>query len=162
MPWAKLSDNLWSNGKIDSVGNEAAGVFTRMLSYCAQNSDGEVPENIVRYLEASTEALEKLTRAGLIRKRKDCWFIPSYPRLNWTKAQWEEHRRKRTESQRRWREKKAAESASDHPDDVDGLQDDLRDDFVRTGLRTGQEQGSKEVAVELAAGDENRNGTGPE
>jgi hypothetical protein len=104
--WTKLDDGFWSNPKIGGVGNEAVGVFARMLSYCGRHSDGEVPQDIANYIAAGNlSALESLEKSGLIRRRKGGWFIPTYLDYNISQEQDKLRRQKDAERQRRYRAK---------------------------------------------------------
>jgi hypothetical protein len=103
--WTRLDDTFWSNPKIEGVGNEAAGIYARMLSYCGRHSDGDVPERIADYIAADNDtALEKLAEVGLIKKRKSVWLIPRYLDYNISREQDELRRQQNAERQRRWRE----------------------------------------------------------
>jgi hypothetical protein len=49
MPWARLDDDFYDHEKTKAAGNEAAGVYARMLSYSARHlTDGRVPYEIFR------------------------------------------------------------------------------------------------------------------
>lgn len=66
MAWARLDDQFWSNPKIESAGNAAAGLFARALCYCsAHGTDGFVPRQIAGRLAARSRSIEGVTKAGL-------------------------------------------------------------------------------------------------
>lgn len=105
MTWVRLDDGFWSDPVIDRLGNEAAGVFVRMLTYCGQHlTDGHVPPNAVRYIQARPKVLDGLEDYGLIAKNGDGYYIPKYLEFNPSKEQVEEKRRKDAERQRKARE----------------------------------------------------------
>ena len=109
--WANLDDGFWSNPKIEGIGNEATGIFARMVSYCARHTDGEIPEGVARYIAAgSVDAMEALAEAGLIRKRKDGWVIPRFLDYNISRAEDRERRKKAAERTARWRAKNSPEA----------------------------------------------------
>ena len=102
--WTKLDDTFWAHPKVMEAGNEAIGVFCRMLSYCARYSDGEVPDDAANIISAGTNALEQLAEVGLIERRKADWLIPSYLTYNPSRNEWDENCRKARERKQRWQE----------------------------------------------------------
>ena len=87
MSWAKLDDKFWSNPKVEAIGNEAAGAYARMLSYCGdQLTDGRLTAGAARYI-AKPKTIDKLAEFGFIVARGDDWFIPTYLDYNRSKAQ---------------------------------------------------------------------------
>jgi hypothetical protein len=104
--WTKLDDGFWANPKILQAGDEAAGIFARMLSYCGRYSDGEVPDDAANIITAGNlTILERLAEVDLIKRRKTGWLIPSYSEHNLSRAEWDEKRRKNAERKKRWQEK---------------------------------------------------------
>jgi hypothetical protein len=102
--YAKLSDEFCIHPKILKLGNEAVGVYARMISYCGRGTDGEVPGEMVTLFTASNEAsVEKLTAAGLIKPQGDDWLVVNFKKHNITRAQWE--RRKKADRERKRKER---------------------------------------------------------
>lgn len=61
MSWAKLDDGFWMHPKVVRMGNEAAGIFARCLSYCgAYLTDGAVPAAVAVTIAGSEEKVEAL------------------------------------------------------------------------------------------------------
>lgn len=82
MTWVKLDDGFWSNPKVDSVGNEAAGVYSRALSYCGcHETDGAVPDSIARYI-GKAKAWERLVDAGLCEPLENGYLVPDFLEFN--------------------------------------------------------------------------------
>lgn len=104
MTWVKLDDGFWSDPAIDRVGNEAAGVYARMLSYCGQHlTDGHVPATAAKFISPRGRPLDALIEAGLIEPNGDGYLIPKFLDYNPSKAQVEDRRRRDAERQRRRR-----------------------------------------------------------
>jgi hypothetical protein len=104
LTWTKLDDGFWSNPKVVRVGNEAAGVYTRLLSYCGQHeTDGHVPDEVARFV-GRPRVLNALVEVGLMERNGVGYLIPDYLDFNPSRADQEDKRRKD-------RERKAAERA---------------------------------------------------
>lgn len=87
MSWAKLDDKFWSNPKVEAAGNEAAGAYARMLSYCGDHlTDGKLTGGAARFI-AKPKTIDKLAELGFITARGDGWEIESYLRYNRSRAQ---------------------------------------------------------------------------
>lgn len=87
MSWVKLDDKFWSNPDVLAVGNEAAGVFCRMLSYCAdQRTFGDVPADIARFVGMAS-AIDLLCERGLLERRDEGYFVPDYCLWNPTREE---------------------------------------------------------------------------
>lgn len=87
MSWAKLDDKFWSNPKVEMVGNEAAGAYARMLSYCGdQLTDGKLTDGAARYI-AKAKVIDRLAEFGFIVQNGSGWVIPDYLDYNRSKAQ---------------------------------------------------------------------------
>jgi hypothetical protein len=96
--WTKLDDAFWSDPEVDFLGNEAAGVFVRMLSYCGQHlTNGHVPANVVRYITTKRKLLDALEGQGFVRPNGDGYFIPQYLKHNPSRETVLEQRRKDAE-----------------------------------------------------------------
>lgn len=71
MAWAKLDDSFCDHPKVVAVGNAAAGLFARLMAYCARHlTDGHVPETVaLMYAGADgPELLDRLVTAGLVER----------------------------------------------------------------------------------------------
>lgn len=106
MTWTKLDDRFWMHPGILMVGNTAAGVFARMLSYCgAYLTDGVVPASVVQTIVGSDRrSVDALARAGLVVPLESGGVeVPDYLDYNRSKAQVEADVEQRREaSKRRW------------------------------------------------------------
>ena len=92
MTWTKLDDGFWSEPRILAVGNEAAGVFARILSYCGRHeTDGAVPEEVARFI-GRTKKLDELVGVGLLEKLDNGYLVPDFLRFNPSRAQLEAKR----------------------------------------------------------------------
>jgi len=101
MPWVKLDDSFWSNPKVEDVGNEAAGAYARMLSYCGQNlTDGYVKESAARFITTS-RICKRLEEHDFLERNGKGWVIPDYLDFNPSREQVEEKRRVRSEAGKR-------------------------------------------------------------
>lgn len=82
MPWVKLDDSFWSNPKVEEVGNEAAGAYVRMLSYCGRHlTNGHVGDGPARYI-TTTRICKRLTQHGFLERNSSGWIIPDYLEYN--------------------------------------------------------------------------------
>lgn len=92
MSWTKLDDKFWSNPKVEAIGNEAAGAYARMLSYCGdQLTDGKLTGPAARYI-AKPKTIDRLAEYGFIKPYGEGWVIPDYLEYNRSKAQVEAKR----------------------------------------------------------------------
>jgi hypothetical protein len=112
MTWTKLDDGFWMHPKIVHAGNEAVGVFARLLSYCGNYlTDGTVPGAVALYIAGGqAELLEKLERADLIRLTPETGFveIPDWHDYNPSKAEAKARAEARSEAGRRGGQSAAA------------------------------------------------------
>jgi hypothetical protein len=101
VPWVKLDDSFWANPKVEDVGNEAAGAYVRMLSFCGQHlTDGHVKESAARYI-ATPRLLKKLEEHAFIERNGNGWVIPDYLDYNPTREKAKEKRKVRSEAGKR-------------------------------------------------------------
>jgi hypothetical protein len=99
--WTKLDDGFWSNPKVEDVGNEAAGAYVRMLSYCGQHlTDGHVKHSAARYVTTS-RILKRLVEFGFIEPTGEGWVVPDYLEFNKSREEVEATRRARSEAGKR-------------------------------------------------------------
>lgn len=103
MAWVKLDDRFWGDPKVQKVGNEAAGAFARMLSYCgAHLTDGVVTDETARFI-ARPKVIDRLAEFGFIAPRdgaKD-WVIPGFLDFNPSREEVESIREARAEAGRK-------------------------------------------------------------
>lgn len=93
MSWVKLDDKFWGNPKVLAVGNEAAGAYARLLSFCGDHlTDGVVPDETARFI-ARPKVIDRLAEFGFIRRRGEGWLIPDYLEFNPSKSSIEAKRR---------------------------------------------------------------------
>ena len=105
MTWTKLDDSFWSHPKVTGAGNEAAGAYVRMLSYCGKHlTDGRVPDEIARFI-ARPKVIEQLQEFSFVVKNGKGYLIPDYLEFNPSREQVLEERRKAAERQAKSREK---------------------------------------------------------
>jgi hypothetical protein len=100
--WTKLDDGFWMHPSMMAVGNTAAGVFTRLLSYCgAYLTDGAVPSVVVTSIigegpEATEEILDRMERYRLIdRMESGGVMIVNYLAYNRSRSEVEADREQR-------------------------------------------------------------------
>lgn len=92
MTWTKLDDGFYDNPKVEAVGNEAAGAYARMLSYCGrQLTDGRVPDAKARYI-TKPSVLKRLVDHGFIERNGKGWVIPDYLEFNPSRKKVEQER----------------------------------------------------------------------
>lgn len=66
--WAKVHDSLTFHAKVLVAGNEAMGVWVRLLAWCAhQGTDGAFPESVALAV-GPKRALDQLVASGLVEK----------------------------------------------------------------------------------------------
>jgi hypothetical protein len=71
MSWAKLDDRFWMHPKVTAIGNEGAGTFARLLSYCScYLTDGLVPADAVKMISQNRKLLEHMNDLGVIELRE--------------------------------------------------------------------------------------------
>jgi hypothetical protein len=98
MPWLKLDDAFWANPKIVEAGNEAAGAYVRMLSYCAQQlTDGHIKESAAKVI-ANQRIRKRLVDHGLLERNGKGWVIPDFLDFNPSREKVEATRKARSEA----------------------------------------------------------------
>lgn len=92
MTWVKLDDKFWSNPKVQVIGNEGAGAFARLLSFCGDHmTDGKVPEDTARFI-AKPKTLDKLLEYGFLERNGVGYAIPDFLDFNPSREQIEAKR----------------------------------------------------------------------
>ena len=101
MPWLRIDDAFWAHPKVMAAGNEVAGAYVRLLSYCAQQlTDGVVTSDVAKVI--ATPALQrKLISFGFVERHDEGLVIPDYLDFNPSRAHTEEIRIKRAKAGRR-------------------------------------------------------------
>lgn len=111
MPWVKIDDGFWSDPNVLIAGNEAAGVFVRMLSFCGQHlTDGHVSPDIARFISSRKKPLEQLEAVEFIAPNDNGFVIPEYLDFNPSREHVENERRKAAERMRNVRANKGGTS----------------------------------------------------
>lgn len=102
------------------MGNEAAGLYARAVSYAAHyETDGRIPKDWLDYAcGRKKQAIKKLVDAGKIEDKGDHWELVSFLEYNRTREKAEEIRQKINERKKKWREQ--------HLQEDDGTQDGTR------------------------------------
>lgn len=99
--WTRLDDKFWSDPKVEKIGNEAAGAYARMLSYCGDHlTEGRLTDGAARFI-TRPKVIETLAEFGFIQPHGDDWIIPNYLDFNPTKAEVEAKQKARAEAGRR-------------------------------------------------------------
>lgn len=147
MTWARFDDQFWSHPKVLRAGNEAVGVFVRMVCYCnAHLTDGVVPGDTFRLIAGRRHPAVRtaLLTAGLATSvtglhagytpASECGDDPDalsiHDFLDWNPSaeQVREQRSKNTAKVTNWRENKRKAKAV-------------------TGLHAGSEPGCNRVVT---------------
>ena len=126
MPYANLCDGFYDHPKIDRAGNEAAGVFARMLSYSSKHlTDGFVPKSMLTgWLGRRLAPLLALENEGLIREAETDgetrgYLVVGYLDYNHSKTEILQRRRAAAEKKRRQRAQMSlGDTQGDAPLDV--------------------------------------------
>lgn len=101
MTWVKLDDKFWANPKVQKVGNEAAGAYARMLSYCGDHlTDGIVTDATARFI-TRPKVIETLAEFGFLLPHGEDWRIPEFLDFNPPRSDVEAMRKARSEAGRR-------------------------------------------------------------
>lgn len=101
MSWIKVDDGFWSDPDVLEVGNEAAGTFVRMLSYCGRHlTDGHIPADVTRFISCRKTPVTKLEAVSFIAPNTAGFVIPDYLKFNPSREQVEDDRRKAAERMR--------------------------------------------------------------
>jgi hypothetical protein len=103
--WTRLDDDFWSNPKVVAVGNEAAGAYARMLSYCGRHlTDGRVPAETASFITRPT-VIRRLEEYSFIVRNGAGYVIPDYLEFNPSREKVLAERRKAAERQAKSRGK---------------------------------------------------------
>jgi hypothetical protein len=99
--WVKLDDAFWANPKVVAVGNEAAGAYARMLSYCGQQlTDGLIEDHAAKIITRPS-VCRKLAENGFLERNGKGWRIPDFLEFNPSRDKVLETRRKRAAAGKR-------------------------------------------------------------
>lgn len=79
MVWGLLDDKMHDHPKVVDAGNEAAGAWMRMVSYCCDHrqTQGVVPRGYALNI-ASPKVIAKCVKAGLLDVEGDTWRIHDF------------------------------------------------------------------------------------
>jgi excisionase family DNA binding protein len=161
MPWIRVCDGFDTDRRIEEVGLDATGLFTRSVSYSSRYLlEGRVEakwvERRVRNAKRRQRLVGELVEAGLWREVEGGWEI--VPLLDDadalvhhpSKAEAEEYRRKEAQKKRAQRARRQAQSS-----DVAGSvpQGQRGDSPVRPWSGIGQEGAGREMGSENNASD---------
>ena len=88
MAWIKIDDNLIMHPKIIAAGDEAIGLWVRLLSYAARYlTDGKISYPVVKSLIGRRYLLVKsLLKAGLLEDNGEFYTIHNYLKYNPSRA----------------------------------------------------------------------------
>lgn len=124
--WARLDDDFCDHPKVVAVGNAAAGLFARLVSYCARHlTDGHVPEAIaMMYAGADGQGLvERLVVEGLVQRsacnpvtNRSGYLLPGYLDRNPSADEVRRERARRAANVAAHRAKKASKLAETGPE----------------------------------------------
>jgi hypothetical protein len=123
MSWAKLDDDFYAHPKVTAVGNAGAGLFARLMSYCARHlTDGHVPESVMAMLAGpdGQPLVDLLIATGMV-ERSACnpvtgssgYWLPGYLDRNPTAEAVRQERARKAKNVASFRAKKAAETDRD-------------------------------------------------
>jgi hypothetical protein len=71
LSWAKLDDRFWMHPKVTAIGNEGAGVFARMISFCGcYLTNGLVSPEAVKTICPNRKLLERMNDLDVIELRE--------------------------------------------------------------------------------------------
>lgn len=104
MAWARLDDDFHLHRKVRLVGNEAAGVYARGLSYCQKYGtdghlgalDGDFLTFALPDAPSRLELVERLVSVGLLEARDDGYWVHDYLDYNDSAEQIRERRAKQS------------------------------------------------------------------
>ena len=105
MSWAKIDDRFWMHPKVTAMGNEGAGVFARMLSYCGCFlTNGLVPADAAKMICPNRKLLERMNDLNVIElSESGSVFIRDYLDYNPDRDYVEAEREKARQRMRRRR-----------------------------------------------------------
>ena len=114
MSWARIDDGWWSHPKVLRAGNEAAGAWARMLSYCAQHlTDGRLDRETALSIAGRERVLAVLIKVAMLDEiDAETVAIHGYLERNPSRADVERERAANRERQRRFAENSHAKRAA--------------------------------------------------
>lgn len=88
MAWARVDDGLTFHPKVVAAGNEAVGVWVRLLSYASAHlTDGFIPDDVAKLVQSGGKGLGKLVATGLLTRVENGYQIHDYLEYNPSGAQ---------------------------------------------------------------------------
>lgn len=153
MPWGRLDDKFWSHPKVLAAGNEAIGVFARLVSYCCdQGTEGVVSEHIAWMVGGKDmlTAVGKLVDVGLLEVAPGGgWRVHDFGEWNPTATAAAKRREELSQKRREAGKKGAAErwQPDGNPMATDGKTDGKTDRAV-----DGKKDGKTPVVSTVADG----------
>jgi hypothetical protein len=141
--WAKIDDNLTFHPKVLEAGNEAIGVWVRLLAWTAcYMQDGRVPDNIVRSIDPDRRVIAKLVSVGMVYDKSDAGIeLHDYLKFNPSKKQIEADRKKWRDDKRNKKKDKATKRST-----TDSTVESTSESTVESGVETGVEAGTGSVS----------------
>jgi hypothetical protein len=141
--WAKIDDNLTFHPKVLEAGNEAIGVWVRLLAWTAcYMQDGRVPDNIVRSIDPDRTVIAKLVSVGMVYDKNEAGIeLHDYLKFNPSKRQIEAERKKWRDKKRNKKNDKAASHSTG-----ESTMDSSGDSPVERGGETGGDAGTGSVS----------------
>jgi hypothetical protein len=86
MPWLKMTDEFWTNPKLERLSDKAYRLYVRSLGYCAQHlTDGLLDATALRTLGATQRLCDELVtpmRPGEV----GCWSTTRAGSGSWRSA----------------------------------------------------------------------------
>lgn len=139
--YARLDDGFHDHPTVLKMGNEAAGLYARAVSYAAHyETDGRIPKDWLDYAcGRSKKPIQKLVDAGKITDRGDHWELVSFLEYNRTREKAEEIRQQIKERKRKWREQQNQQGEGTQDGTRSGTQDGT-DTGERVPSRTRETQ----------------------
>lgn len=102
MVWVKLDDGFETNPKVIMAGNEAAGIFCRILAHCGRHlTDGKVAREVAVSIAGSKAKVDHMVAIGLLDELHDGRLhVPDYLEYNPSSADVEAERERKQKAGR--------------------------------------------------------------
>lgn len=116
MTWFKVDDGFWAHKKVMAIPAKdraaAIGLWTMAAAWCAhQLEDGKFPKYLLPVMGGTERMAARLVAVGLWIDKGDHYVFHDWKKWQSSRADVEAKREKDAERKRRWRERRAAESA---------------------------------------------------